>query len=140
MDDWDKVPSFDAGEAPRRSTSSLGVANVATVVASIGLGVVVLLNLVATAFIARSQFETPRQKLLQLIFAWAVPLVGSVIIIAVLKATRPERERRFDAGSLGNSWLPGIGPESENAHGHHGTHGEGSGDSGHGGDAGFGGH
>jgi len=24
MDDWDKVPSFDAGEAPRRSTSSLG--------------------------------------------------------------------------------------------------------------------
>ncbi len=23
MDDWDKVPSFDAGEAPRRSTSSL---------------------------------------------------------------------------------------------------------------------
>jgi hypothetical protein len=24
VDDWDKVPSFDAGEAPRRSTSSLG--------------------------------------------------------------------------------------------------------------------
>jgi hypothetical protein len=24
MDGWDKVPSFDAGEAPRRSTSSLG--------------------------------------------------------------------------------------------------------------------
>jgi hypothetical protein len=23
MDDWDKLPSFDAGEAPRRSTSSL---------------------------------------------------------------------------------------------------------------------
>jgi len=23
VDDWDKVPSFDAGEAPRRSTSSL---------------------------------------------------------------------------------------------------------------------
>ena len=24
MDDLDKLPSFDAGEAPRRSTSSLG--------------------------------------------------------------------------------------------------------------------
>jgi hypothetical protein len=24
VDDWDKVPSLDAGEAPRRSTSSLG--------------------------------------------------------------------------------------------------------------------
>jgi len=23
IDDWNKVPSFDAGEAPRRSTSSL---------------------------------------------------------------------------------------------------------------------
>jgi hypothetical protein len=23
IDGWDKVPSFDAGEAPRRSTSSL---------------------------------------------------------------------------------------------------------------------
>jgi hypothetical protein len=113
---------------------------VATVVASIGLGVVVLLNLVATAFIARSEFETPRQKMLQLIFAWAVPLVGSVIIIAVLKVTRPEREHRFDSGSLGKSWLPGIGPESESARGHHGGHGESSDDAGHSGDAGFGGH
>jgi hypothetical protein len=25
IDDWDQVPSFDAGEAPRRSTSSLSV-------------------------------------------------------------------------------------------------------------------
>jgi hypothetical protein len=112
----------------------------ATVVALVGLGLVVLLNLVATAFIARSEFETPLQKTFQLIFAWAVPLIGSIIIIAVLKATRPEREHRFDSGSLGKSWLPGIGPESESAHGHHGGHGEGSGDAGHSGDAGFGGH
>ena len=31
MDDWDKVPSFDAGEAPRRSTSSLGAMDTRTV-------------------------------------------------------------------------------------------------------------
>ena len=30
VDDWDKVPSFDAGEAPRRSTSSLGATFYAT--------------------------------------------------------------------------------------------------------------
>lgn len=112
----------------------------ATVVASVGLGLVVLLSLVATAFIARSEFATPRQKIIQLIFTWVVPLVGSIIVIAILKVTRPERERRFDSGSLGHSWLPGIGPESENAHGHHGGPGEGSDGAGHGGDAGGGGH
>lgn len=101
---------------------------------------VVLLIVVATAFIARSDFETPLQKTLQLIFAWVVPLIGSIIIIAVLKATRPERERAFDSGSSGKSWLPGIGPESESGHGHHGGHGEGGSDAGHGDDPGFGGH
>ena len=34
MDDWDKVPSFDAGEAPRRSTSSLGLTDMRTEVIS----------------------------------------------------------------------------------------------------------
>jgi hypothetical protein len=131
---------FIVSATARRSTSSLGVASMATVVASVVLGSVVLLNLVATAFIVRSEFGTPLQKAVQLIFAWVVPLVGSIIVIAVLKVTRPERERRLDSGSLGNSWLPGIGPESETAHGHHGGHGEAGGDAGHGGDAGFGGH
>jgi hypothetical protein len=113
---------------------------VATVVASVVFGSVLLLNLVATIFIVRSEFGTPLQKVVQLILAWAVPLVGSIIVIAVLRVTRPERERRFDSGSLGNLWLPGIGPESEVARGHHNGHGEIGGDSGHGGDAGFGGH
>src|ERR1700689_550801 len=30
VDDWDRVPSFDAGEASRRSTSSLGAMNIPT--------------------------------------------------------------------------------------------------------------
>ena len=112
----------------------------ASVVASIGLGVVVLLNLIATVVIARSDFETPRQKIFQLVFTWAVPLVGSIIVIAVLKVTRPEREHRFDSGSSTRSWLAGIGPESESVHAHHAAHGEGSVDAGHSGDSGIGGH
>jgi hypothetical protein len=113
-----------------------------TIVASIVVGLVVLLDVLATAFIARSKFATPLQKVVQLIFAWAVPFAGSIIVIAVLRVTNPARERRFDSASLGNSWLPGIGPESETAHGHHVGHGEASGDSAHGSgdDAGFGGH
>jgi hypothetical protein len=111
----------------------------ATIVASLILGAVVLLNLVATLFIARSEYGSPLQKVLQLMFAWVVPLVGSVIVIAVLKVTSPARESRFDSGSLGRSWLPGIGPESETTHGHHSGHGESGGDAGQG-DAGFGDH
>jgi hypothetical protein len=37
-----------------------------TAVASVALSLVVLLNLVATAMLARSDFETPLQKALQL--------------------------------------------------------------------------
>ena len=107
----------------------------ATVVASVGLALVVLLNLVATVLIVRSDFETPLQKVLQLIFVWLIPLVGSTIVIAVLKAGRSDRKPRFDSGASGDVWMPGMGPESEGGRGHHG---EGSGYSGHGGDAGHG--
>ncbi len=112
----------------------------ATVVASVGLALVVLLNVIATVLITRSDFETPLQKMLQLIFAWLIPLIGSTIVIAVLKAARSDRKSRFDSGASGDVWMPGMGPESEGGRGHHGGHGEGSGHSGHGGDAGFGGH
>jgi hypothetical protein len=101
---------------------------------------VVLLNLLATVFIARSDFGTALQKTLQLLFTWAVPLVGAIIIISVLKATHPKSERRYDSGSMGKEQMPGIGPEFESAHGHHGGHEVGSADPGQGGDSGFGGH
>src|SRR5580704_1158910 len=105
----------------------------ATVVASVSLALVVLLNVVATVFIARSDFETRLQKVLQLTFAWLVPLVGSTIVIAVLKGARSDRKPRVDSSALGDVWMPGMGPESEGGRGHHGGHGEGSGYSGHGG-------
>jgi hypothetical protein len=62
----------------------------ATVVASVGLALVVILNLVATVLIARSDFEARLQKVLQLVFAWVVPVVGSTIVIGVLLGTRSE--------------------------------------------------
>jgi hypothetical protein len=120
--------------------------NMATVVAAIGLALMVLLNVAATVFIVRSDFETPLQKVLQFIFAWLIPLVGSTIVIAVLQGARSHRKPRFDSGASGDVWMPGMGPEPEGARGHHGGHGDGSGyaghgsDAGHGGDAGFGGH
>jgi hypothetical protein len=61
-----------------------------TVVASVALGFTIPLNLVATVMVVRSDFETPLQKALQLIFAWAVPFVGSIIVIAVRRSVRSD--------------------------------------------------
>ena|SRR5882757_10608621 len=112
----------------------------ATVVASVALALVVLLNLVATVMIARSDFETPLQKVLQLVFAWVVPCIGSIIVIAVLRGARSDRKAYPASDSSGDTWLPGSGPQSEGFGGHHSGHGEGGGDVGHGGDGGGGGH
>ena len=111
-----------------------------TAVASVALALVVLLNLAATVMLVRSDFETPLQKVLQLVFVWVIPCVGSIIVIAVLRGARSDRRPRFASDSSGDAWLPGSGPESEGFGGHHGGHGESGGDAGHGGDSGGGGH
>ena len=111
-----------------------------TVVASVGLALVVLLNLVATVMLARSDFETRLQKALQLVFVWVVPFIGSIIVIAVLRSARSDHKPHFASDSPGDSWLAGSGPQSEGLGGHHGGHGEGGGDAGHGDDGGGGGH
>jgi hypothetical protein len=49
---------------------------------------VVLLNLVATVMLVRSDFLTPSQKLLQLLFVWVVPFVGSILAIAIIWGAR----------------------------------------------------
>ena len=66
-----------------------------TAVASVVLALVVLLNLVATVMLARSDFETPLQKALQLVFAWVVPGIGSIIVIAVLRSARSDHKPRL---------------------------------------------
>jgi hypothetical protein len=110
----------------------------AAVIASISLGLAVLLDIAATVVIVGSTVSTPLQKAFQLAFTWAVPFVGSIIVIAVLKETIASPRARLSPGSA-DEWLSGIGPESEASGGHHGGHG-GGGDVGHGGDGGFGGH
>ena len=111
-----------------------------TAVASVALALVVLLNLVATVMLARSDFETPLQKAVQLALIWIVPCVGSIIVIAVLRGARSDHKPRFASDSAGSAELPGTGPMSESFGGHHGGHGEGGGDAGHGADGGGSGH
>ena len=110
----------------------------ATVAASIVISIVVLLNVVATVMLARSDFETPLQKTLQLVLVWIVPGVGSVIVIAVLRGAHSDYKPRFASDSAAAPGLSGSDSMSENFGGYHGGHG--SGDAGHGGDGGGGGH
>jgi hypothetical protein len=111
------------------------------IVALVFLGLAVLLNFVATIMLSRSDFETPIQKVLQYSFIWIIPFVGSIIVIAVMKSAHSHDKSRFDSGSAGSIWLPGIGTDSGSMGVHHSGHGEvGSSDVGHGGDVEFDGH
>src|ERR1700674_5285751 len=112
----------------------------ATVIASIALGLAVLLNLVATVKLVRSDFETPLQRVLQIVFIWAIPFIGSTIVIAVLKGAYSDRKPRSDSGSSGDGLLAGSDVALGRDTSHHGSYGEHSGFDGHGGDAGHGGH
>jgi uncharacterized membrane protein YgcG len=109
-----------------------------TAVASVALALVVLLNLVATVMLVRSDFETPLQKALQLVFAWVVPFIGSIIVIAVPRSARSDHKLRKRSDSSSDAWLAGSGPQTDGFGGHHGGHGEGGGDAGHGDDGGGG--
>jgi hypothetical protein len=109
------------------------------VIAWILLGLALLLNVAASLLLLSSTVATPVQKVLQLVFVWAVPFVGSIIVTAVLKETASNPRFRRDFGSTSEVWLPGIGPDSSSA-GAHRLEYTGSSEAGHGDDAGFGGH
>jgi hypothetical protein len=108
-------------------------------IVSVVLGSMVLLNIAATALLARSDVATPLQKTAQVIFIWVVPLIGSIIVIALLKETNSFGKVPEGPDAMGRTCLPGIGLESGDSSGIHHGHEAGGGDVGHGGDSGFGG-
>jgi hypothetical protein len=63
------------------------------VIAVVVVGLAVLLNLVATVALVRSDSESPRQKAVQLVLIWAVPVVGAIVVIAALKGAASWRVR-----------------------------------------------
>jgi hypothetical protein len=98
------------------------------VIALVALSVVLLLNLLATVRIARSDFESPMQKLAQLVLVWLVPCLGSISVIAVHKSAHSQIGRASgDDSSSTRTWLPGSGPESDGPSSHHGGHDAGGG-------------
>jgi hypothetical protein len=109
------------------------------IIMMIALGLGVLLNLVATVMLARSDFETPLQKVLQFVLIWVVPFIGSIMVIAVSKAAYFDRKPHPNSDVSGSGWIPGSDVVLGRDTSHH-SYGEHSGFDGHGGDAGHGGH
>ena len=94
---------------------------------------VILLNLVATVCLLRSDVYTTSQKTLQAIFVWLLPLIGAIWVISVWAHDRKSAARDTFRNEEG-PWLPGVGPESDSVH--RGDSFGGSGHEGHGGDGG----
>lgn len=69
----------------------------ASVLASILLALAAILNVVATTMLTRSEFESRFQKLAQFILIW-VPLVGAVLVIAVLSQLNTRLGAQFALG------------------------------------------
>jgi hypothetical protein len=109
---------------------------VAAILASIALGLAVILSLVATKMLIRSDFESRFQKSVQMILIWVIPFIGAILVIAVLSQSRVRLTRPLNGSDGGNTWMPGMGPESSSREsGHHSDWGNGD-HGGHGGDGG----
>src|SRR5271166_6427070 len=112
------------------------------VITAVSLFLVATLDVVATVMLLRSDFESRFQKRAQLLLVWALPIIGSITVIAVLKGA--SGTRGLDSTVLGtdHAVLPGSHGNADfsrkNSHRGdgwgEGDHGGRGGDVGHGGD------
>ena len=107
-----------------------------SVMASAVLGSAIVLDVVATALLVRSDVATTLQKTLQIIFIWLVPFFGAIMVIALLREVLAVDRDGGGTDASSSGWLAGMGPEIGDSSAHHHGHGAGTGDGGHSGDAG----
>jgi tellurite resistance protein TehA-like permease len=66
------------------------------ILATAGLSLLAVLNIVATVYVFRSDFTSRVQKAAQLILTWLIPFVGPILVIAMLSNSRPARDPAYD--------------------------------------------
>jgi hypothetical protein len=76
-------------------------------IAAIAVGCLAVLNVVATAMLVRSDFESRFQKTAQVFLIWVFPVVGAILVIAVLTNTRKLHRPQPSDGGSGASLFPG---------------------------------
>ena len=95
--------------------------------ALICLVLVVTLDCVATVRIVRAGVYTRTQKTAQVLIIWIIPIVGSIVVLSVLKATVPARGYAADVEFPDARTTPNVSPNAEpwdyggsDSSGHHG--------------------
>jgi hypothetical protein len=53
------------------------------------LAVIGVMNVAATVQVGRDEYSEPRQKVLQIILVWIVPILGALVVLAVHR--KPEK-------------------------------------------------
>jgi hypothetical protein len=70
-------------------------------VALLAFSLVVALNLVATVRLMRSEVYSAKQKAVQVVLIWFIPLVGAMVVLGVLNPPRePQRNRPSDMSAV----------------------------------------
>jgi hypothetical protein len=97
------------------------------------------MNVVATTMLFRSDFESRFQKSAQTVLIWLVPVVGAILVIAVLRNSTTAWKPPLSSDAAGASSFPGSDGDLNRHGGNQSDPWGGSGGHGHGGDGGFGG-
>jgi hypothetical protein len=88
----------------------------------------------------RSEFESRFQKTAQSVLIWAVPFVGAVLVMAVLRNSKTICKPSLSSDATGASPFPGSDGDLNRPSGNQSDPWGESGGDGHGGDVGHGGH
>ena len=115
------MPIADKGEKKVLET-------IIVVLVLMSLALVVALDCVATVRMVQSDVYTQPQKAAQITIIWLIPMLGSIVVLSVLKATQPPRgyasdvefpDARFTPS--GSSKVEPWGQSSSDGAGHHGS-------------------
>ncbi len=66
------------------------------------LGVVIILNIIATIIVSRTYFLVKERRYYQIIFIWLVPFVGSILAIYLNRQEYFEKQKKDEVGNHPN--------------------------------------
>ena len=69
------------------------------------LGMILLLDVLATIAVQRDDYAEPRQKILQTMVIWLVPILGALLLLGIhRKAEKPSRVYRAADSGVGDDF------------------------------------
>jgi hypothetical protein len=89
-----------------------------TILLPVALSAALLLNIVATIFLSRSDYLSLTQKAAQAALIWVLPLVGSIVVIAVLRHSGTDTDSSSEVTRpTDGAWLLSQTPDADTFHG-----------------------